>query len=94
MLILEIKVIPRSGRMALVLDKSGILKCYIKAVPEKGKANEEVVELIAKVIKIAKGSVEIMSGWTSPKKIIKIQVDLTYEDFLHMIGSGIQKKLL
>ena len=94
MLILEIKIVTQSGRMAIVLDKSGILKCFIKAAPEKGKANEEVIELIAKTLKIAKGSVEIVSGWTSRKKIVRIQSDVTYEQFLHMIGSGIQKKIV
>ena len=94
MLILEVKVVPQSGRMAIVLDKSGILKCFIKAVPEKGKANEEVIELLAKTLKLAKGSFEIVSGWTSKKKVIKIQSNLTYEQFLHLIGSGVQKKIV
>lgn len=94
MLILEVKIVPQSGRMSIVLDKSGILKCFIKAAPEKGKANEEVVELIAKTLKVAKGAVEIVSGWTSRKKVIRIQSDLTYEQFLHSIGSGVQKKII
>lgn len=94
MLILEFKIVTQSGRMSLVLDKSGILKCFIKAAPEKGKANEEVIELIAKALKIPKGAVEIVSGWTSRKKVIRIQTDLTYEQFLHSIGFGIQKTIV
>lgn len=94
MLLLEFKIVTQSGRMSIVLDKSGVLKCFIKAAPEKGKANEEVIELIAKSLKIAKGSVEIVTGWTSRKKVIKIQTSLTYEEFLHKIGFGVQKTIL
>jgi len=94
MLLLEFKIVTQSGRMSIVLDKSGVLKCFIKAAPEKGKANEEVIELIAKSLKIAKGSVEIVAGWTSRKKVIKIQTSLTYEEFLHKIGFGVQKTIL
>lgn len=94
MLVIEVKVVTQSGRTAIVLDKSGILKCFIKAAPEKGKANQEVVELIAKSIKVSKGAVEIVSGWTSSKKIIRIQTELTYEHFLNNIGFGIQKTII
>ena len=94
MLILEIKVVTQSGRLAIILDKSGILKCFVKAAPENGKANQEVVELIAKTIKVSKGFVEIVSGWTCRKKVVKIQTDITYETFINMIGSGIQKKII
>lgn len=93
-LMLEIKVMPQSGRSTLMLDKAGILKCFIKAAPEKGKANEEVVEIIAKIADVSKGAVEIVSGWTSRKKLIRIQVAMTYEQFLTKIGSGVQKKIV
>ena len=69
MLIVEIKVVPQSGRSQFVLDKSGILKCFIKAAPEKGKANEEVITLLAQKLQIPKGSFEIISGWKIKKKI-------------------------
>ena len=94
MLIIEIKVVTQSGRSTIILDKSGILKCFVKSAPENGKANQEVIEIISKVIKIAKGYVEIVSGFTSRKKIIKIQTDINYEKFINIIGSGIQKKIV
>lgn len=94
MLILEVKVITQSGRMNIVLDKSGILKCYVKAAPENGKANEEIIGLIAKTLKISKGAVEIVSGWASRKKVIKIQTILTYEQFLFSLGFGVQKTII
>lgn len=93
-LMLEIKVVPQSGRSQLVIDKSGILRCYIKAAPEKGKANKEVIEVLSKTLRVPKGAIEIVSGLTGRKKLLKVQTKLTYEHVLQILGSGIQKKIL
>jgi len=92
-LMVEVKVVTQSGKRQLVVDKSGILKCFVKAAPEKGKANKEVIDVIAKMLKVAKGSVEIVSGLTNRKKLLRIQTDLSYENLLELLGSGIQKKI-
>ncbi len=44
----------------------------VKASPEKGKANEEVVKKLAKHFGVPKSAVRIISGGSSKKKIIKI----------------------
>ncbi|MFH1461535.1 MAG: DUF167 domain-containing protein [bacterium] len=81
-LFVDIKVIPSSGRQKFVFDKAGILKCYLKSVPEKGKANQELVKFLAKSLSLPMGFIEITSGLSSRKKRIKIELDLSYEDFL------------
>lgn len=92
-LVIEIKVVPRSGKSQLILDKSGILKCFLKAAPKKGKANKEVIEVVAKFIEIRKGEIEIVSGFNCRKKLLKIQTDMSYEQLLEKLGGGIQKKV-
>tara|TARA_Y100000588_G_scaffold305042_1_gene328194 strand:+ start:456 stop:743 length:288 start_codon:yes stop_codon:yes gene_type:complete len=92
-LILEIKVISQSGRSHLIIDKSGLLKCYVKAAPEKGKANKEVVEIVAKIIGVSKQAVGVVSGLTGRKKLLKIQTNHSYEDVMNLLGWGIQIKL-
>lgn len=47
-------------------------KVYVNASPEKGKANKEVVELIADYLSVSKTSVLILSGTTSPVKLVKV----------------------
>ncbi|MBI2353110.1 DUF167 domain-containing protein [Candidatus Dependentiae bacterium] len=94
MLIVEIKVIPQSGRSNLTLDKTGSLKCFLKAAPEKGKANQEVIEIIAKITNLPKGAIEIIAGLTSRKKLIKLNTELSYEQFLNKIGAEIQKTII
>lgn len=92
-LIVEIKVVPQSGRNQLLMDKSGVLKCFIKAAPEKGKANKEVVEVVAKILGIPKSSVGLIAGATGRKKLLKINADITYDQLLEKLGSGIQKSI-
>ncbi|KKP23860.1 MAG: hypothetical protein SZ59_C0003G0084 [candidate division TM6 bacterium GW2011_GWF2_28_16] len=84
-MIIDISVTTSSGRQAFLLDKSGILKCYLKSAPEHGKANDEIIEILVKKLKIAKNLINIISGRTSRKKKVKIDIDLEYQDLLKII---------
>ena len=52
-----------------------MLKARVTAVPEKGKANKALIVLIAKSLGIAKSSIDLVSGDTSRKKILRIDGD-------------------
>ena len=71
-MILEIKVYPKSSRQE-VLVKDGIIKVYIRTSPEKGKANDEVKEVVAKFYKTKKRLVKIIKGKTNRNKVLEIQ---------------------
>ena len=92
-LIIELKVVPQSGKLKLILDKSGMLKAFVKAAPQDGKANKELTELIAKIAGVTKKSVEIIGGLTSRKKKLVIATSMNYEQFLLKLGSDVQKKI-
>ena len=92
-LIIDVKVVTQSGKHALVLDKNGVLKCFIKAAPEDGKANREVVELVAAACNVPKKSIEIIQGLTSRKKRLAIETNITYEQLLIKLGFGLQKNM-
>lgn len=85
-LILEVKVSPGSGRSAWKIDKSGVLKAYLKSPPEKGLANQELVKTIAYALKLPLKEVTILSGQTSRNKRIKINASITYEQLLAALG--------
>ncbi|HNX90792.1 MAG TPA: DUF167 domain-containing protein [Candidatus Omnitrophota bacterium] len=70
---LELKVYPGSGREELV-EKDGVLKAYVKAAPDKGKANKDLIELIADRYNVPKSHVRIVTGMTSRKKIVEVLV--------------------
>jgi len=45
------------------------IKMNVKAIPEKGKANAEIVKFLSKLLK---RKVEIIAGTKSNKKVIKL----------------------
>lgn len=91
MIIIEITVHPVSGRSALIIDVHGRIHCYIKSQAEKGRANKEVVSLLAEKIGITKSEVEIVSGETVRKKRIRINTDITMEQLFNRCGLSKQK---
>ncbi len=92
-LIIELKVVPQSGKSQIVLDKSGTLKAYVKEAPEDGKANKELIALIANIVEVPKKFVEIIGGLTSRKKKLAIDTNMNYEQFLLKLNINVQKKI-
>jgi uncharacterized protein (TIGR00251 family) len=93
-LILDIKVIPQSGKQACALDKNGTIKIHLKSAPEGGKANEELCKLISKKLKLAQDTVSILLGKTSRTKRIHIEGAFTQKDVELALGIERQKTLI
>lgn len=55
-----------------ILSDSEITKVNIAAVPEKGKANKELIKLLAGEFKVDKDKIKIISGKSSKLKLVKI----------------------
>ncbi len=85
-LIIQVKVVPSSGHSKWAVDKSGILKAYLKSPPEKGLANQELIKALAKALGLPQSEVMIISGATSRIKRIKVNAELNYEQILEAIG--------
>lgn len=85
-LVLEIKVIPSSGRQKIVLEQENLLKCYLKSAPEGGKANIELIKYLSKQLNITRNSITIISGATSRKKRINVDCPLTFEQLCKKLG--------
>lgn len=77
---LAVKLTPKASRnriegIAADGDGVGSLKISVTAVPEDGKANKALIDLLAKSWKIAKRSIQITSGATDRRKILFIEGD-------------------
>ncbi|ANJ68485.1 YggU family protein [Halothiobacillus diazotrophicus] len=72
-LILRIKVQPRSSRNALGEVLGDRVKLYLTAPPVDGKANAAVVAFLANHFGVAKGQVTIRRGETGRDKEIHVQ---------------------
>lgn len=74
---LRIKVIPKSAKTEIVgiledSEKTQTIKIRIKAAPEKGKANLELIKFLSKQLNVPKQNIIIISGKTDQLKLIKI----------------------
>jgi hypothetical protein len=62
------------------------IEVKLKAPPEKGKANEELMEALSKLLHVPASSVEISAGATNSKKSVLIR-GVSREDVLTALGS-------
>lgn len=85
-IIIQIKAVPSSGRVGLVRDKSGILKCFLKSPAERGLANDELIAHLAKALHIAKQKVMIVAGATGRLKRILIDVPFSQQELWDKLG--------
>lgn len=74
--VLTITVVPSSGKQGFARDAAQSIKCFLKSAPEKGKANDELIKLLSKHLKVSQGLIMIIRGQTSRKKVVKIDVEL------------------
>ena len=89
-LIVTIKVTPNAGKQQFFCDKSGNLKCYLKSVPEQGKANQELVKLLSKALSLPQDDVSIIQGATNRTKKVKINTAITMAQLLPLLGIHLQ----
>ena len=68
--LLGLKVAPGASRAALLGEYDGRLKVAVRQPPEKGRANEGVVALLARTLGIPRREIDIVSGTTSPLKTV------------------------
>ena len=71
-IVFSVKVVPRSSRTAIAGILGEMLKVKLAAAPEKGKANQALVEFLAEKLGVKKNAIKITSGLTSPVKTIEI----------------------
>jgi len=82
---LSVKVIPGASKSGIVEAKDGRLKIRITAVPEHGKANEELRFFLAKALKLPKRDITIVSGEKSRLKIMRLP-SLAGERLVEFLG--------
>jgi uncharacterized protein (TIGR00251 family) len=66
------KVVPGSKKTAVCGLFGEMVKFKVAAPPEKGKANQCLLEFLAKKLGVKKNAISIISGQTNPIKQIQI----------------------
>jgi len=67
---LEVTVVPKSGSFR-VEQKEGRIKVHLKGAPEANKAN---IELIKEMRRLLGAGVRIVSGFSSRRKVLEVQL--------------------
>jgi uncharacterized protein (TIGR00251 family) len=66
--ILPVRAHPGARRNEIRGVQDGMLKVSVTQVPEKGKANKAVIDLLAKKLGLKKSQIELIAGETSHQK--------------------------
>jgi uncharacterized protein (TIGR00251 family) len=69
---LHLKVAPKSSRNAVTGWMGDTLKLSVTVAPEKGKANQAVIDVLAQALDVPRSAIRIVRGETSPAKTVEI----------------------
>jgi uncharacterized protein YggU (UPF0235/DUF167 family) len=70
-----VRVKPGARSTAIEGCLAGALKVAVSAPPDRGRANEAVVTLLAAALGLPRASVTIVSGTTSRTKVVAVPLD-------------------
>ena len=71
-IVLRLHVQPGGGRSAVTGRYGDAVKVKVAAPPERGRANEAVVELVAALFGVKQAQVELVSGESSRTKRVQV----------------------
>jgi uncharacterized protein len=72
---IQIKVKPNSRASLLEQKEDGTWLAQLKSPPVDGKANEELIALVARHFGCRKSEVEIKSGASGRVKLVRVEVE-------------------
>jgi uncharacterized protein len=71
----SIKVKPNAKHQKLEEHEDGSLTAYLKSSPVAGKANAELIQLLAERFAVPKSGIRIKLGQASKNKVVEIDTD-------------------
>lgn len=85
--LLPIKVVAGSSRSSIAGWLGNTLRVRVSAPAERGKANAAVEALLREALELPRGGVKIVSGSTSPRKLVEI-VGLSESEVRRKLSNG------
>ena len=71
----RIKVKPKAKQQRLIHEDDGSLTVHLKSSPVDGKANAELIKLLAKEFGVTQSQITLKSGLSSRQKLVDIQTE-------------------
>jgi uncharacterized protein len=72
----KVKVKPNSQQQKIEEQTDGSLNLHLKSPPVDGKANEELIKLLAEKFNVPKSHIRIKIGATSRQKLVEIDTEI------------------
>ena len=70
--ILAVRVKPRARRSGLLGWHGDGIKAAVRAAPERGRANDELLDVLACALGVPRDDLEIVAGATSQEKKVRL----------------------
>jgi uncharacterized protein (TIGR00251 family) len=69
-----VRVVTRADALEIVgVQEDGSLKIRLTESPAEGRANVQLIDFLAQVLKVDAGQIEIVAGTDKPNKIISVE---------------------
>ena len=68
-----VKAHPKSKKIEVVEKDASHYEVWVREAPDRGKANQAVIEALSEHLGVARSKLNIVSGHTSRNKIIEIE---------------------
>ena len=85
--LLQVRLQPRASANAIAGVRDGVVRVRVTAPPVDGAANEALVGLLAKTLRVGRGSVSIVRGRSSRNKVVRVE-GLTEEEALALLSAS------
>jgi len=82
---ISVRVYPNSARNEVVGVTSGVWQVRVSAPPVKGKANQELIAFLSRLLGVGKSRIGIIRGHTTRNKVIAIS-GLSQEDIMKRLS--------
>jgi len=70
--VFSVKVVPGGSRTGVCGLLDEMVRIKVSARPEKGKANQCLIEFLAKKLGVKKSAISVVSGLTNPIKKVEV----------------------
>ena len=92
--VLPVKAQPGARKNAVLGERAESLRVAVTAAPERGKANDELIGLLARTLLVSAADVAVVSGRTSRDKIVAVAgIDsIRAEEALARAAGGVEAR--
>lgn len=70
--LIKVKVFPGSKKEEIIKKSEDSLEVWVRAKPERGLANREVIKILSAYFKIPESKIRLVKGFKKRNKIFKI----------------------